>query len=172
MRSGKVTKSDSRSDRQLGRTDTSVLLAKLAQDHEDHLKLCNLLEEIADSLPHEVDKSQCQTAIDALKQRTEIHHALEETVLFPQMLALADNDQNLQLTLSRLIDEHRMDEGHTDEVVELLKALFANEEPENAEAAGYLLRGLFEGLRRHIAFENEYVFPKARELISGSASGA
>ncbi|MCP5082051.1 MAG: hemerythrin domain-containing protein [Alphaproteobacteria bacterium] len=166
-----MAKSDSGSDRQSGPTNLRTLLTRLAKDHQDHLKLCNLLEEIADSLPHEVDKSKCQTAINALIQRGQVHHALEETVLFPQMLALAGNDQDLRSTLSRLIDEHRTDEGHSDEVIELLGTLFANKRLENAEAAGYLLRGLFEGLRRHIAFENEHVLPKARELAAGSASG-
>ena len=30
---------------------------------------------------------------------------------------------------------------------------------ENPEAVGFMLRGLFETLRRHIAFEREHVLP-------------
>lgn len=35
----------------------------------------------------------------------------------------------------------------------------AGDRPYNAEAIGFMLRGFFEGLRRHIAFEREHVLP-------------
>jgi hemerythrin-like domain-containing protein len=84
--------------------------------------------------------------------------------LFPLLAARAGHDTALMSALSRLKGEHQMDEGYCDEVLELLSAL-SNSSPENAEAAGYLLRGLFECMRRHIAFEEDYLLPKARAVF-------
>lgn len=140
-------------------------LAYVANDHEQHLRLCDVLEEIADSLPDRIDQRQCVCAALALKHRINAHHQLEETVLFPRMLARATGDSELQRVLQRLADEHLTDEGHCDEAIELLSKLSRGAPLPNVEAAGYLLRGLFEGLRRHIAFENDYVLPIAHQVL-------
>ncbi len=140
-------------------------LTYVANDHEQHLRLCDLLEEIADSLPDRIDQRQCVCAATALKYRINAHHQLEEDVLFPRMLARAAGDAELQRVLQRLADEHLTDEGHCDEAIELLSKLSRGIAPPNVEAAGYLLRGLFEGLRRHIAFENDHVLPIAHQVL-------
>ncbi|NNF81038.1 MAG: hemerythrin domain-containing protein [Rhizobiales bacterium] len=134
-------------------------------NHDQHLQLCDLLEEIADSLPDRVDERQCVYAADALRYRVNIHHQLEEEVLFPRLMARATGDRELRGILNRLADEHRTDEGHCEEAIELLTKLSHGMPPPNVEAAGYMLRGLFEGLRRHIAFENDHVLPMAQALL-------
>jgi hypothetical protein len=140
-------------------------LAMISREHSEHLDLCTRLEEIADSLPNNVDRHACTCAALALRYRVGVHHTLEEEVLFPLLTARAGGDVALMGTLLRLKDEHRTDEGYCDEVLELLTALSTGARPANAEAAGYLLRGLFECMRRHIAFEEDHLLPKAREVL-------
>ena len=143
-------------------------LEMISRDHREHLGLCDKLEEIADSLPNSIDRHACTCAALALRYRVGVHHAVEEEALFPLLRARIGNDIVFRRTLLRLQDEHRMDEGHCDEVLELLTSLSTGNPPDNAEAAGYLLRGLFESMRRHIAFEEDYLLPKAREVLDKS----
>lgn len=140
----------------------------ISREHREHLDLCANLEEIADSLPNNVDQHACTCVALALRYRVGVHHAIEEEVLFPLLTARAGDDVVLMSTLLRLKDEHRTDEGYCDEVLELLTALSKGNRPANAEAAGYLLRGLFECMRRHIAFEEDHLLPKAREVLEDS----
>ena len=140
-------------------------LEMISRDHREQLELCDKLEEIADSLPNSIDRNACTCAALALRYRVGVHHAVEEEALFPLLRARIGNDIVFSRILLRLQDEHRMDEGHCDEVLELLTSLSTGNPPENAEAAGYLLRGLFESMRRHIAFEEDYLLPKAREVL-------
>ena len=143
-------------------------LELISLEHGEHLALCDKLEEIADSLPNSIDKNTCTCAAFALRHRVGVHHAMEEEALFPLLHARAGNDIAFMRTLQRLQDEHRTDEGYCDEVLELLTALSTGSLPENVEAAGYLLRGLFECMRRHIAFEEDHLLPKAREVLEES----
>ena len=152
------------------RTEQAIVTAlnalKFVQlSHDQHLQLCDLLEEIADRLPDRIDGRQCVYAAAALRYRVNAHHQLEEDVLFPRLAARAGDDPDLHKILKRLADEHRTDEGHCEEAIELLTKLSEGIAPRNVEAAGYMLRGLFEGLRRHIAFENDHVLPKAQALL-------
>lgn len=153
------------------RTEPTIVTALdalefIALNHDQHLQLCDLLEEIADSLPDRIDERQCVYAAAALRYRVNTHHQLEEDLLFPRLRARATNDLELHKILDRLADEHRTDEGHCDEAIELLSRLSHGVLPVNVEAAGYMLRGLFEGLRRHIAFENDHVLPRAHALLT------
>ena len=143
-------------------------LEVISREHREHLGLCDKLEEIADSLPNSVDRHVCLCVALALRCRVRVHHAVEENSLFPLLSTRVGNDIVFIGTLLRLQDEHRTDEGHCDEVLELLTSLSKGNQPENVEAAGYLLRGLFECMRRHIAFEEDYILPKAREILEES----
>ena len=71
----------------------------IEMQHKDHLALCDLLEEIADSLPAQVDRKQCSNAVVALESRVMVHHALEEAVLFPRIKARAKDDPELESRL-------------------------------------------------------------------------
>lgn len=143
-------------------------LEMISRDHREHLGLCDKLEEIADSLPNSIDRHACTIAALALRYRVGVHHAVEEEALFPLLRARIGNDIVFTRTLLRLQDEHRTDEGYCDEVLELLTSLSTGNPPENADAAGYLLRGFFESMRRHIAFEEDHLLPRAREVLEES----
>lgn len=143
-------------------------LEMISREHREHLVLCDKLEEIADSLPNNIDRHACSCAARALQDRVRVHHVIEEEGLFPLLSTRAGNDAEFMRSLQRLQDEHQTDEGYCDEVLELLTTLSNGNKLKNADAAGYLLRGLFECMRRHIAFEEEHVLPKAKEILDGS----
>ncbi|HEV2507235.1 MAG TPA: hemerythrin domain-containing protein [Mesorhizobium sp.] len=124
--------------------------------HENKLALCAALEAVADALPDGVCRAECLRIASLLVPLLRQAHAYEDDVIFPAFAAAsADADP----TIRRLRVEHVEDESFADEVTEILLAVGHGEPIGNAEAMGFMLRGLFETLRRHIAFEREHVLP-------------
>lgn len=124
--------------------------------YREQLALCDALEEIADSLPASVNRQKCIYAAKALGPAIRSQHLCEETVLFPWLTERPDAEKTLADTLSRLKYEHFEDECFAEELTDALLRLGAGQ-PVNMEAIGYMLRGFFEGLRRHIAFERDHL---------------
>ncbi len=138
--------------------------AQIMRAHHDRLlALCDRLEAIADSLPDHVDLGQCLHAARALVPAVRTAHLFEESVFFPMVrAALRDGDrwgtggsERLAANIARLTDEHREDESFAEEVSEALLGWGLAGDRLGAETMGYMLRGLFETLRRHVAFERE-----------------
>lgn len=133
----------------------SEMVAWLNNAHTEQLALCDELEEIADSLPANINRQKCIYAAKALGPTIRSLHQYEETVLFPRVRQ-SKRGQAEDETLSRLRYEHLEDEGYAEELTEALFKIGSND-PVNMEAVGYMLRGFFEGLRRHIAFERSHL---------------
>jgi hemerythrin-like domain-containing protein len=128
---------------------------KKAQD--ELLGLCRDLEEIADSLPASIDKQKCLSAAGAIGPLIKRVHHYEEEVLFPAIEQRSGGVPDLPRTLSRLKSEHFQDECFAEELTERLLLLGSGGGDVNMEATGYMLRGFFEALKRHIAFERDYL---------------
>ncbi|ESY72917.1 hemerythrin domain-containing protein [Mesorhizobium sp. M1050] len=126
--------------------------------HQEKLQLCDALERIADTLPR-VDCLSCLAAANAIVPLLRNVHQYEETVIFPVYEAASTSSDANRASIRRLRAEHVEDECFAGEVTEILLAIGHGETVENAEAIGFMLRGFFEGLRRHIAFEREHVLP-------------
>ncbi|MER8694007.1 hemerythrin domain-containing protein [Mesorhizobium opportunistum] len=132
--------------------------AVMKRVHLEKLQLCDALERIADTLP-KVDILACLAVANAIVPLLRDGHRYEETVIFPAYeTALAGGDANLD-SARRLSAEHIEDECFAGEVTEMLLAIGHGKTIDNAEAVGFMLRGFFESLRRHIAFEREHVLP-------------
>nr|WP_246678199.1 MULTISPECIES: hemerythrin domain-containing protein [unclassified Mesorhizobium] len=132
--------------------------AVMKRVHLEKLQLCDALERIADTLP-KVDTLACLAVANAIVPLLRDSHRYEETVIFPAYeTALAGSDANLD-SARRLSAEHIEDECFAGELTEMLLAIGHGKTIDNAEAVGFMLRGFFESLRRHIAFEREHVLP-------------
>ncbi|MFN7027488.1 MAG: hemerythrin domain-containing protein [Pseudorhizobium sp.] len=142
----------------------SEMVAWLHEAHMEQLALCDELEEIADSLPAKVNRQKCIYAAKALGPMIRTLHQYEETVLFPRIRQRSGSLEEDE-TLSRLRYEHLEDEGYAEELTEALFKLGSND-PVNVEAVGYMLRGFFEGMRRHIAFERSHLLKDFRPCLS------
>jgi hemerythrin-like domain-containing protein len=142
-------------------------LAWLLGVHREQLSLCDQLEEIADSLPSSVNRQKCIYAAKALGPLIKGAHHYEEHVLFPWLEQSSPGDDSLRETVSRLKFEHCEDECFAEELTDALLRLGSGN-PVNIEATGYMLRGFFETMRRHIAFEREHLLKKysADTLVS------
>lgn len=127
--------------------------------HAEKLRICETLEAIADALPRAVDPIACLRVANALLPTLRRIHRYEEDVVFPAYEAARGGSASGEGSIRRLRAEHVEDECFADEVTEILMGLGHGKPVENAEAVGFMLRGLFETMRRHIAFEAEHILP-------------
>ena len=127
--------------------------------HESQLALCDELEAVADSLPSRVDRQRCLHLARAVCPIVSSSHDAEERLLFATLERLPNRSADLDRTLDRLRYEHFEDVCFAEELHDALLALGRGEERVSAEAVGYMLRGFFESVRRHVAFERELLLP-------------
>ena len=124
----------------------------LSSTHDTINGLCDALEAVADSLPGNVDRQSCRCLSQTLIPLLERAQQREERQVFPTLRLRSAPASAFE----RLKNEHFEDLCVAEEASEVLARL-ARDEEVNKEAAGYLLRGLFTMLRRHIAFESQFV---------------
>ncbi len=127
----------------------------MARAHAQKLRLCDTLEAIADDLPSRVDRLQCLAVANSLVPLLRECHRFEEEIVFPAFARMHGADK----IVARLIAEHLEDDCAAEDLSEVLLAHGHGQPIENPEAFGYMLRALFESMRRHIAFERDHVLP-------------
>ncbi|MVA97429.1 hemerythrin domain-containing protein [Nitratireductor sp. CAU 1489] len=132
----------------------------LRRAHGFKLDLCHALERIADNLPDNIDRMECLRIANILAPAIRQIHACEEKDIFPAYAAAlaVSSDADME-TLRRLKAEHVEDQCFADEVTDTLLGIGHGRGIDNAEAVGFMLRGLFETMRRHIAFERAHILP-------------
>lgn len=139
----------------------------LSRLHSEKLALCNLLEEIADSLPRGLDQSKCVVASIRLEPLIRAVHTYEEDVLFPAYVRAQGNTPHALEMVARLKVEHIEDADFAAELAERLRRAAQGLDGLNVDALGYMLRGFFSGMRRHIANEREALAP----FLNGGGRG-
>ena len=131
--------------------------AVMKRAHEEAMTLCDRLEEIADSLPNTVDHRKCSVVAEALAPLLRSIHRYEEEIVFPIFETKAAGRFDPGGTVARLKTEHLEDESYADELTEALVRLGSGSSALTPDAIGFMLRGFFESMRRHIAFERDHV---------------
>ena len=125
----------------------------------EQLDLCRKLEDLADTLPSKVDTRIAMMLANRLKATLRRCHCLEEDVIFPVLLRAGTDVADI---LGRLRHEHLEDEDHANDVRDAIRAFVTRQDRGDAEKLGYMLRCLFVSLRRHLAFDCDYVLPLFR----------
>jgi iron-sulfur cluster repair protein YtfE (RIC family) len=138
---------------------------EVGRAHHRKLRLCDSLEELADTLPSRLDRLACLRIANELVPILRDSHRYEEDIVFPAFVSGSADAAASILSVHRLMAEHIEDECAAQDVTDMLLAIGHGGPVNNPEALGFMLRALFETLRRHIAFELEHVFPvKAKAL--------
>ena len=128
----------------------------MARAHAQKLRLCAALEAIADGLPSRVDQFQCLAVASSLVPLLRACHRFEEEIVFPVFA----RSRGGAAVVARLKAEHLEDDCAAEDLSEALLAIGHGKPIENPEAFGYMLRALFESMRRHIAYERDHVLPR------------
>jgi hemerythrin-like domain-containing protein len=125
---------------------------ELQHAFDRQMSLCDLLENIADSLPERLDRQQCLHVARLIAPLIRQAHMAEEQLLFPEVAARRADGADV---VERLRLEHVEDECFAEEVQYELLQMGKGQPVLAPEATGYMLRGFFEGVRRHIRHELE-----------------
>ena len=127
-------------------------------------RVCDALEALADALPYRIDTHFSLVLARELPLNLHRTHRFEEEIVHPILLSC---HPHLAGTLGRLRDEHLEDEDRAQELREAIAGLVGDRSRRDAEVVGYMLRGVFTGLRRHLAVEREQFLP----LLSDHRAG-
>ncbi|MEQ8824647.1 MAG: hemerythrin domain-containing protein [Filomicrobium sp.] len=141
-------------------------IAVFEMEHDWKLELCDALELIADGLPNTAQPALCRSVVHVLRVGLPQHVALEEQLLFPALRRSSQFGVDCERVLRALEQEHESDDPFAHEIADELEQLAGGDKPRNSEMLGYMLRGFFIPLRRHINWENVTVLPTARRVLS------
>lgn len=143
-------------------------LGVLSEEHALQNELCDLLEAIADKLPHHFDTQLVSVAISLLEAGLPRHMQLEEEAFFPLLRERLPEAHPLYAVLQCLEHEHDRDEATLIEICDALRDAVEVATPANPDMLGYMLRGFFESQRRHIAWEETVILPVARQTFTST----
>lgn len=138
--------------------DSSVA-ERIGENHRTLLALCTHLENLADALPSAIDRQECLIMSRALGPMVHRIQVFEENEVFPLLLAWKTLTPEIAETLDRLKIEHQLDSCYAEDVQDMLRGLGEGRPTMSADAAGFMLRGFFEALRRHVVFEQTFLVP-------------
>ncbi|RED12226.1 hemerythrin domain-containing protein [Pontivivens insulae] len=139
--------------------DHDTITRQLTRHIEMQSALCDALEKIADGLPETTNAQRLLHLARTIHPTIHSAHRFEEQVLFPALEQAEADTEALSETLNRLHFEHLEDEGFAQELYDEMIGFATGQVARDAERLGYMLRGFFEGLRRHLAFEKEHLIP-------------
>jgi len=133
--------------------------------HDTKIALCDELENVADCLPSNTDVLSCLSLAAKLLPVLRLAHAYEERVIFPAYeVVVAGTDYSM--SVDRLRGEHISDDCFAADLTDVLLKIGHGGHVGQAETFGYMLRGFFDSLRRHVAFESEHVVPILRNSLN------
>ena len=141
-------------------------IAVMHRAHGEKLRVCGALEEIADALPDRIDRLMCVSVASTLLPMLRNIHRFEEELIFPAYAAATADPQCVE----RLKAEHVEDECFADELTEALMTIGHGAAVANPEALGFMLRGFFETIRRHVAFERDHILPASGGTTPGAGA--
>jgi hypothetical protein len=122
--------------------------------------LCGELEQIADNLPGPLDAHACLDLAQRTLTLIKRAHDFEETQVWPLVEQLSPDAKQ---TLNHLSFEHWGDEDFAEQVFHQLRGYVQQPGNADAESLSWTLRGFFQNMQRHLAFECQFLLP----LISG-----
>ena len=147
-------------------------LEAVERAHDGLFTLCDLLEQVADSIPSHISRKTCAGLGESLLPLLRDIHQFEEDVLYPLAIKRLGATRQIRSTITRLQYEHCEDLCFAEELSDVLRDLGIGKAPGNPEATGYMLRGFFEALRRHIAFERDHLLGVMRDAGDNGATAS
>ena len=135
------------------------VIQKIRYLHTQQLALCDKLESIADRLPDSIDPQDMLLVAQQIFPLVNKAHKFEEETVFRLLQKNLLHAPDIEPTIERLRFEHWEDESFAQELQESMTGYVTGQTPKRPDTLSYMLRGFFEGMRRHIAFETEHLLP-------------
>jgi hemerythrin-like domain-containing protein len=127
-------------------------------------RFCDNLELLADLLPDGVEPGDCLLIAQNIVPLIQRAHDYEEHVVYPRIVADRTVPTEIKDSLERLKFEHIGDEDYSCDLSLALRDFIIDRGSVSVDSLAWMLRGFFEGLRRHVAFEREHLLPWVERL--------
>jgi len=137
----------------MGTPETKEILDIVERHQSRQRAMCRELEDVADSLPLDVDPSLCMRLARSLLPTLRSAHEFKEEYFCGLARQVLNDLGNLDAIIDRLRAEYQENELLAEEVAEELSQWGMCAEPKSAETVGYMLRGFFISMTRHLDFE-------------------
>lgn len=144
--------------------DGAALSRQFLDFSQTKINLCCALEGLADGLCSGTDFGRAEMVLKEAGTLVSRAHRFEETEVFPVLRQYFFVDKTLMAALARLEQEHIEDAEFARELEDACVAMIAGGAAVDDNTFGYMLRGFFASLRRHVAFECEYVVPFLKRI--------
>lgn len=138
----------------------------LYADHFRQLSVCGLLEDIALDPAASSAPARAAAVLAYLERDLPRHMADEEEDLFPLLSARCEPGDRIERIRHLLSEEHRREDNLSEAVIEGLRSIAAGRPPGRSGLFQRAAAAMAEGQRRHLAWENEFVLPLARERLA------
>lgn len=137
----------------------------LYADHFRQQSVCGFLECVALDPAMASAQPLAREVLAYLEQELPRHVADEEEDLFPLLLQRCSAEDRIQRVQHLLGEEHRREDGLSATVIEGLRSIAAGHPPDRPGLFQRAAAAMAEGRRRHLAWENEFLLPLARERL-------
>ncbi len=133
------------------------LLTEFENIRDEQLALCQALEDIADQLGGEPDRLKCVQVAQNIEPLLHRSMKFDENRLLPVLQSIAAGDQSTSRSVDRFKFEQLEDGDVALEVSEALMDFGRGSSSLSQDAIGYLLRGFFVAMRRHLAYKSDFL---------------
>ena len=115
-----------------------------------------------------MDSRLCDSVLRRLENDLPLYH-LDEELLFGVLCTQHQDDLILSQCAALATAEHRANEAYIFELSEPLKDIRSGGTLHSINAVGYMLRCCFDGLRRHLDWEDVVLLNGRARTLSGSS---
>ena len=138
----------------------------MVAEHGRQLAVCNVMERLRHNPRHGAQRVTMEAVRSYLIRDYPLHLADEEEDIFPLLQQRCPREDCLDEVLALLRREHAADESLHLEVIEDLALLIAGRALDDPARAFMNLAAFGETQRRHLAWENTVVMPRARRYFT------
>ncbi|MCR9071954.1 MAG: hemerythrin domain-containing protein [Alphaproteobacteria bacterium] len=140
-------------------------IRKFESGHARLLTICEELEVMADGLPALPNNGSHLRLARRMGMVLREVHAREEAEILPVLVAALGANIGRD-SVGTLVEEHRADEAAAEELAEVIIEWAAGERNHDAATLGYMLRGLFDNIRRHSDRERDQLIAPAQRRLA------
>lgn len=147
------------------RASINTSLNGLKDVYRAQLEVCDLLESMADSLPTRPHEVVLKSVLHLLKENWTGTVIEEEDKVFNALENLKGVDPMMLNLLKRLRLERQTDIDQIGELAAAVELTLETQTIRDAEALGYMLRCVFENVRRHAGLKSTVLVPSAEDIL-------
>ena len=133
--------------------ELSAPVSMIIAGRDEQREICDHLEQLADNLGGLTDRDACNALLHRLNNDLPLYQQDEEA-LYEILSTHIQVDTSIVKCVELAKLEHEIHESYLFELSEPLTEISEGRKIRNTDAVGYMFRCFFEGIRRHLSWED------------------